>query len=82
MSQDILVPVDRSKESEKALEFALDEYPESRIYAVHVTATNDPLGLFRRKDPAEYMVPECGRDHDAAMVPREVYVYSCATATC
>lgn len=71
MSRDILVPIDQSEESEKALEFAFEEYPESSIHVVHVTETNDPLDLFGRKDPAEYMVPECGIELDGEMLPGE-----------
>jgi nucleotide-binding universal stress UspA family protein len=69
MSQDVLVPVDRGEESEKALEFAFEEYPEATVFVVHVTETSDPLGLFGRKDPAAYVVPECGTDLEGELLP-------------
>jgi nucleotide-binding universal stress UspA family protein len=69
MNEDILVPIDRSEESKKALEVAFEEHPESSVFVVHVTETSDPLGLLGRKDPAEYMVPECGIDLVDGMLP-------------
>lgn len=69
MSKGVLVPLDRSEDAVDALEYALAEYPVATVHVVHVTATNDPLGLFSRRDPAEYMVPACGFEFDEGLLP-------------
>lgn len=69
MSRDVLVAMDRSDSSADALEYALEEYPAASVYVVHVTETNDPLGLFGVREPAEYMVADCDSEFDGAVVP-------------
>ena len=69
MSKDVLVAMDRSEDAEDALKYTLEEYPEATIYVVHVTATNDPLGLFESHDPAGYMVAECDFEFDDGLMP-------------
>lgn len=64
MSRHILVAMDRSQAAEAALEFALDEYPDATITVLHVIESNDPLDLFTRPDPSEYIVPACGSESD------------------
>lgn len=61
MSRHILVAIDRS---EAALEFALDECPDSTIVVLHVIESSDPLDLFTGPDPSEYVVPACGSESD------------------
>lgn len=69
MSKDVLVAMDRSEDAEDALLFTFEEYPEATVYAVHVTATNDPLGLVESRDPAQYMVIACGFEFDDGLMP-------------
>lgn len=54
----------RTEESEAALEYALEEYPDATITVIHVTATSDPLDLFGSRDPETYMVPACDDERD------------------
>lgn len=69
MNKDILVAMDRSEDAAEALRYTLEEYPKATVYVVHVTATNDPLGLFDSRDPAEYMVAECNSEFDDELMP-------------
>lgn len=57
MGRHILVAMETTASSEAALEFALQEYPDSRITVLHVLESSDPLGLFGRPEPGEYLVP-------------------------
>jgi nucleotide-binding universal stress UspA family protein len=41
MGRNILVPIDESKQSTRALEFVLEEHPDSRITVVHVINPDD-----------------------------------------
>lgn len=58
MGRHILVAMETTASSEAALEFALREYPDARITVLHVLESNDPLGLFGRPEPGEYIVPD------------------------
>lgn len=44
MGQHVLVPVDGSSRSEKALEYVLEELPEPRITLLHVLEPVSPMG--------------------------------------
>lgn len=59
MSRTVLVAMDSLDRSEPALEYALETYPRATIVVVHVTETNDPLGVFDDPEPAAYVVPDC-----------------------
>lgn len=62
MGRHILVAMETTASSEAALEFALREYPDARITALHVLESNDPLGLFGRPEPGKYIVPDLDDD--------------------
>lgn len=59
MSRTVLVTMDSLARSESALEYALEAYPRASIVVVHVTESNDPLGVFGDPEPAAYVVPDC-----------------------
>ncbi len=44
MTEHVLVPVDESAQSMKALDFAVEEYPDARITALHVIDPRDFYG--------------------------------------
>ena len=69
MSRDILVPMDRSDASASALEYALEEFRGASIHVLHVTERNDPFDLFGSREPAEYVVADCGVELDHVPMP-------------
>jgi nucleotide-binding universal stress UspA family protein len=69
MSHHVLVAMERTPSSKDALEFALEEHSDSRITVLHVLASGDPLDLFGKPEPSEYLVPDCGYELDYEQVP-------------
>lgn len=69
MSRHILVAMELSASSEAALEFALQEYPDATITVLHVLESGDPLDLFGRPEPSEYLVPDADTDLDGEFMP-------------
>lgn len=69
MGRHILVVMERSASSEVALEFALEEYPDSTITVLQVLESGDPLDLFAKPEPSEYMVPDLDYDLDDELLP-------------
>lgn len=64
MSKHVLVVMDRAEASDRALEYAFEEYPEATVSVVHVTETGDSFGFLRNRDPEEYMVVDCDSEFD------------------
>lgn len=69
MSRHILVAMEMSASSEAALEFALDEYPDATITVLHVLESGDPLDLFAKPEPSEYIVPDSEYDLTDELLP-------------
>lgn len=69
MSRHILVAMEMSASSEAALEFALQEYSDSTITVLHVLESGDPLDLFARPDPSEYIVPDPDYELEDELLP-------------
>lgn len=69
MGRHILVAMERSASSEAALEFALEEYPDSTITVLQVLESGDPLDLFAKPEPSEYIVPDSDYDLDDELLP-------------
>ncbi|WP_254525632.1 universal stress protein [Natrinema caseinilyticum] len=60
MERNILVPIDQSDQATKALEYALEEYPDEHITALHVlqldsTATHGDEGFLYRDEFLEQL---------------------------
>lgn len=69
MSRTVLVAMDSIERSDPALEHALETYPRATIVVIHVTESNDPLGVFGDPEPAAYVVPDCEVEADVAPQP-------------
>ncbi|MBV0923646.1 universal stress protein [Halomicroarcula limicola] len=65
----VLVPMGNTERSERALVFALEEYPEARISVIHVTESSDPLGLFGRREVEDYLIPDRDGGLEDELVP-------------
>lgn len=70
MGRHILVAMERSASSEAALKFALEEYPDAMITVLHVLESGDPLDLFAKPEPSEYIVPDSDYELDDELLPR------------
>lgn len=69
MSRHILVAMERTPSSKEALKFALQEYPDSTITVLHVLASGDPLDIFAKPEPSEYLVPDCDYELNDELMP-------------
>ncbi|MFC7225425.1 universal stress protein [Halalkalicoccus sp. GCM10025322] len=69
MSRHILVAMEMAAASEAALDFALDEYPDATITVLHVLESGDPLDLFAKPEPTEYIIPDCDYDLTDELLP-------------
>lgn len=68
MSREVLVAMDATDGSDRALAYALEQYPAATVHVLHVTATNDPYDIFGTPEPEEYLIVGCDVDLDDDVV--------------
>lgn len=69
MTEDVLVPMGRKDASDRALEFAFEEYPDASVTVMHVVEPSTPFGIFGGREPSEYMITDCRADLGDQLIP-------------